>query len=138
MNSEVRAPPSARASETHILLVEDEVLVRMLIAEELRDNGYCVLEAANYDEALALLCSMESIDLVLTDVKMPGTFDGLDLARVVRQGWPEVKLVVSSGHLLSSDIARASIDAFLPKPYPLSALLRVMQQIIPRGNTSEA
>ena len=71
-----------------ILLVEDEVLVRMVIAEELRDAGYTVIEANSADEALDLLRHGEvDVQVIFSDVRMPGTIDGAMLARIVRSSW---------------------------------------------------
>jgi CheY-like chemotaxis protein len=127
-----------RQLKVRILFVEDEILIRALIAEELRDNGYCVIEAANYEEAVVLLHSIGSIDLVFTDVKMPGHFDGLDLARVVREGWPALNVIVTSGHLVPGDIDPGGTVRFLTKPYSIEKLLQLLEQVAPRWNTRPA
>src|SRR5438874_384004 len=74
----------AKPAPTTILVVEDEVLVRMLIADQLRNAGYSVIEAADADEALALLAHTFNVNVVLSDVQMPGSLDGAGLARIVR------------------------------------------------------
>lgn len=102
-----------------ILVVDDEVLVRMVIAEELRDRGYAVIEAASADEAAAILRAGMAVDLVFTDVAMPGRLDGLALAELVRADHPTLKIVITSGHLSPGDERRSKADAFLPKPYLL-------------------
>ncbi len=101
-----------------VLVVDDEVLIRLIMADELRDAGYRVIEASSADEALALLTSGLSVDLLITDVRMPGTLDGLGLARAARQLRPELAIVVSSGHIRSEggDLG-GIVDAYLPKPY---------------------
>ena len=117
------APRKARADDAPkperktILVVDDEVLVRMVIAEELRDRGYLVVEAASADEAAAILRAGMDVDLVFTDVTMPGRLDGLALAELVRANYPSLKVVITSGHLPPGDDRRAGADAFLPKPY---------------------
>ncbi len=103
-----------------ILVVEDEILIRMVLADELRVAGYRVLEALNADEALAILRGGAHIDLLFTDVQMPGSMNGHALARVTKSEFPEIKIVVGSAQALNavSDVA----DAIFEKPYDLSAL----------------
>src|SRR5258708_5647926 len=80
-----------------VLVVEEEVLVRLSLAATLRDEGFFVLEAANADEAVAVLASSTPIDIVLTDVNMPGSLDGVALGRYVRSTRPGLKVIVVSG-----------------------------------------
>src|SRR3954449_1021780 len=81
-----------------ILLVEDEFLIRTHAAEMIRDAGFEVAEAANADEAIVILESRRDIRVVFTDIQMPGSMDGLKLARAVRDRWPPVQIVATSGH----------------------------------------
>ena len=90
--------PSLAAAES-VLVVEDEVLVRMVIADNLRNAGYTVIEASNAHEALGLLRSNVDVRLILSDVRMPGTMNGLALARTVRSEFPVIKIVLTSGTL---------------------------------------
>src|SRR3954449_10712490 len=100
-----------------ILLVEDEFLIRTHAAEVIRDAGFEVAEAANADEAIVILESRRDIRVVFTDIQMPGSMDGLKLARAVRHRWPPVALVVTSGHTDVSDADLPSGGKFLSKPY---------------------
>ncbi len=105
-----------RAERPTILLVEDEVLIRMMLADELRERGFNVLEAQNADEALTLLQSGVPVGLALTDVQLPGSMDGIGLARLLRATHPELKVVIASGNIPcapAGDIAHA----FFRKPY---------------------
>ena len=110
-----------------VLVVEDEVLVRMGIADHLGEHGFTVLEAADADEARDILDGNRDIGAVFTDIDMPGSMDGLKLAAIVRDRWPPVRILVTSGHrqVEASDLPR---DAqFFPKPYnpdKLAAALR--------------
>lgn len=113
--------PHYRPVEHTVLVVDDEVLIRMLLADVLRDNGLEVLEAANADEALVLLDSALAIDVVLTDVRMEGSIDGLQLAQTVRANRPELKIVVASGDLRTAPPPTLA-DAFFPKPFELSVI----------------
>lgn len=112
-----------------ILVVEDEVLVRLSLTETLRDEGYCVLEAANADEAFAVLASSTPLDVVLTDVHMPGSLDGVALGRHVRSTRPELKVIVVSGRAAPAAAAEAA-DAFLAKPYEPASILRAIDAVL--------
>ena len=115
--------------ERTILVVEDEVLVRLALAETLRDRGYAVVEAANADEALSVLASSVPIDVVLTDVNMPGSLDGVALGRYVRMTWPELKLIVVSGRAVPVAVMDAA-HAFLPKPYEPQRVLNAIDAVL--------
>src|SRR5580698_6723942 len=91
--------PAMRAGRPIILVVEDEVLIRMMLADELRGRGFDVVEAQNADEALTLLQSPVPVGLVLTDVQLPGAMDGIGLARLLRAARPELKVVIASGNI---------------------------------------
>ncbi|MET0538418.1 MAG: response regulator [Xanthobacteraceae bacterium] len=101
-------------SSVVVLVVEDEILVRMVAVEALEDAGYSTLEAANADEAIQLLETHPEIRLVFTDVQMPGSMDGVKLAEAVRKRWPPVRLIVTSARPKPMLIEDA---IFLPKPY---------------------
>jgi two-component system, response regulator PdtaR len=101
-----------------ILLVEDEIIVRLWTADELRDAGFDVVEAANADEALSLLRNDGPVDLLMTDIRMPGSMDGLRLAKTAHAGWPALKIVVTSAHVRAADgDDDDNVDAFFGKPY---------------------
>src|SRR5262249_50288852 len=90
-----------------IMVVEDEVLVRMMVGDELRHQTYTVIEAATAHEALTILEGGTSVSLVLTDVKMPGSIDGLTLARTIRSEYPLIKIVIWSGASFVTQVADA-------------------------------
>lgn len=107
---------SDKANEL-VLVVEDEALIRMGAAELIRDLGFEVLEAVDANHAVSLLESVPDITVVFTDVEMPGSMDGLLLAAVVRDRWPPIALLVTSGkvHPASSDMPTGT--QFMSKPY---------------------
>ncbi|MDB5541333.1 MAG: hypothetical protein JWQ89_3060 [Devosia sp.] len=105
-----------------VLVVEDETLIRMGIAGELADEGFTVFEAANADAALVLLQAEASINLLLTDIDMPGSMDGLKLAAAVRNRWPPVKIIVASGQIRILEVDLPEGGRFFPKPYLGSAV----------------
>ena len=114
--------------EPVILLVEDDVLVRFITAELLRDGGCVVLEAVNAAEALALVSSGRPLDLVLSDVRMPGEMDGVALSYAIKAQRPHLPVVLASAHL-PPDTPHGA-DAFLAKPYQPRQLIALVNQII--------
>jgi two-component system, response regulator PdtaR len=109
--------PSSELKKT-ILVVDDEVALRFLISVVLREESNLkVIEAHNADEALSLLNSDIAVDLIFTDVRMPGTMDGIELTRRVRATYPEIKIVMASGHLTQQERI-PGVPLFL-KPYDI-------------------
>jgi CheY-like chemotaxis protein len=88
-----------------ILVVEDEVLVRMAIADNLRGAGFTVFEASNAHEALEVLRHSSDVRLVFSDIRMPGSMDGAKFAGLIRSEYPTIKIVLTSGHLVAVDWA---------------------------------
>jgi CheY-like chemotaxis protein len=116
-----------------ILVVEDEILVRAMVTDELRDQGYTVIEAADADEALAILHSNVRVDLLLTDVRMPGTLDGVGLARLVRAEHPTVKVVMASGQMMPDTDVGKTVDGFFAKPYDVPRLIERINALLAPG-----
>ena len=109
-----------------VLVVEDDVLVRYCAVDALSEGGFHVLDAATAPGAMALL-EREHVDVLFTDVNMPGEFDGLELARRVRRRWPHVAVVITSGRACPDQIGE---DArFLAKPYMADMLARLIGEI---------
>lgn len=115
------------AEPPRVLVVEDEVLIRLATSDELRDAGFEVIEAANADEALRYLRSLP-VDAVLTDVRMPGSMDGLDLARLVRRDYPDVAVFIVSGHVGAE--APPPGVSMLGKPYDALAVGRLIRKAL--------
>jgi CheY-like chemotaxis protein len=115
--------------------VEDEVLIRFDTADQLRALGMAVTEAADAEEALRILESGVRVDLVFTDVRMPGTMDGLGLARAVRARYPGLKVILCSGddnsigQCLAEENAMDLTD-FLRKPYRIDEVERRIRQLL--------
>jgi CheY-like chemotaxis protein len=118
----------AGARRLLVLIVEDEVLIRLLLADALRQEDYDVIEAANADEAISVLDASPSPDILITDVKMPGSIDGFELAAYVRRTKPRLKVIITSGHA-GPDRALGVADVFLPKPYELALIVRRVQAL---------
>jgi two-component system, response regulator PdtaR len=100
-----------------VLIVEDEFLLRMDSADMIEEAGFAVVQAANADEAIAILRVRSDISVVFTDIQMPGSMDGLKLARFVRDRWPPIKIVATSGRVAVADGDLPDGGVFLPKPY---------------------
>jgi two-component system, response regulator PdtaR len=122
--------PRCGLAQATILLVEDEVLVRMTLADQLRSAGYVVLEASNADEALDLLHSKgHGVQLLLSDIRMPGKMDGVELARAIRTQHPEIKIVLASGEAFSAS-HWGDTDGFFPKPYNARRLIEHIKMLL--------
>lgn len=109
-----------------VLVVEDDLLIRMIVVEALQDDGYAVVEAANVLEAVAAIGRHPSFDALVTDVDMPGHLTGLDLASMVSSVSPRTQIIVVSGRDVGDDVAPGW--AFLPKPYSLDQLLNLLDK----------
>ena len=114
--------PAPNDSPKTILIVEDELFVRLMAVDMLEDAGYAVREAGTADEALAVLEKDTAIDIVFTDIKMPGSMDGLELASIVGSRWPDIGIIITSGHMILPGDVGPGQAVFLPKPYRSSTL----------------
>jgi CheY-like chemotaxis protein len=104
-----------------ILVVEDEVLLRMAIADALRNVGYRVIEVSDAQQALDALAHKFDVKLIVSDIQLPGALDGLGLARLVRATHPAIKIVLTSGRF--SDAGSAEHDGFFQKSYSANQLI---------------
>lgn len=111
-----------------ILFVEDEYLIRFMLADSLREIGYQVLEAANGDEGLEILRSTQVVDILVTDVRMPGAVDGMELTRRSKSLAPGRPVIICSAHLFESESEPA--DEFIAKPYTVAALADAVARLI--------
>lgn len=128
INSDVK--PAGRTLKK-LLVVEDDAMVRDSVIQLLRDTDYQVFTADNAEEGLALLKAHTNFDILLTDVIMPGSFNGIELADMARAEFPAVKILLMSGYVgeLSNSSESFPGYAFLPKPFSKSQLLGMLQQL---------
>jgi DNA-binding NtrC family response regulator len=127
--------PSVREQETGgsgnstriILVVEDEILIRLITAEHFRDAGFQVREASNAAEAKLLLESAGPVALVFSDVNMPGGEDGVALAHGIAQRYPTIPIVLTSALLPP---LRDPRWRFLLKPYTLEAAEMLVRSLL--------
>ncbi len=112
-----------------LLLVEDEFLIRLTLSETLADDGFEVVEAEDGETALALLEQQDSIAMMLTDIQLPGRFNGNALAEKVRLTRPDLPVIFMSGR--SQEAASPNpLDTYVNKPYSPSALSATVRQIL--------
>lgn len=118
--------PACDEARTCILVVEDELLIRFMLSDGLRDHGYHVIEACNADEALIVLETAVP-DLIISDVRMPGSLDGMELLAVVRSTLPKLPVIITSAHL-QSNLARADgATQFIGKPYSMDLVIEAVR-----------
>lgn len=122
-----------------VLVVEDEVLVRMVVAEYLRDCGFMVIEAGSAQEALALFKVDIEVDVVFSDIQMPGEMDGFALNQWLRRHRPDVKVILTSG---AASAANKAADLchegpLLPKPYDSEDVERRIRQLLAARNRKD-
>jgi CheY-like chemotaxis protein len=113
-----------------VLLVEDELFVRIATADALMDAGFEVIETANAQAAQEVLKHRTDIRVVFTDVQMPGSMNGLELACLVRREWPHISVVITSGHLRPESGHLPEETVFIAKPYGEQAPAKVIQALL--------
>ncbi|GJD66866.1 response regulator [Methylobacterium frigidaeris] len=106
-----------------VLVVEDDDLVRLMAVDMLEDEGFTVIEAASADAAWATLEEREDIAILFTDIEMPGSMNGLDLASRVAERWPHIRLVITSGRMRLANRDVPDHGQFVAKPYHSDQLL---------------
>ena len=125
---------SAPASRPTVLVVEDEVLIRMAVSDYLRECGFHVVEAGSADEAIEILKSDTAVDIVFSDVNMPGKMDGFGLAQWIRRERPQLKVILTSGVTRKAKEAGSLCEdgPVLAKPYHHGDLERQIRQLLAR------
>ena len=113
-----------------VLVVEDEMLLRMRAVDMVEDAGFTSVEAVNADEAVAILESRSDIALLLTDIQMPGSMDGLKLAHAVHERWPPIRIILVSGQLRLASIDIPADSRFFGKPLEAKEMIAEMQDMI--------
>jgi CheY-like chemotaxis protein len=109
--TEKAAGSMAHPSKTIVLVVEDEPIQQLMAVTVVEDAGFEAIEAGNADEAIRILESRNDIQIVFTDIEMPGSMDGVNLAAYIRDRWPPVQIVVTSGYL-AGRMLRSPLDLY--------------------------
>ncbi len=121
---------NALSSHSRVLVVEDEPLLRTFSADMLMDAGFDVVEAANADEALLVLEAADDINVVFTDVEMPGHIDGFALAQRIATRWPKIGVVITSGRRLPESALDPASQWFVSKPFKIAQVVDVIDAFV--------
>jgi CheY-like chemotaxis protein len=113
-----------------VLVVEDEMLLRMRAVDMVEEAGFTSVEAVDADQAVAILESRSDIALLFTDIQMPGSMDGLKLAHAVRKRWPPIKIILVSGQLKLADLELPADSRFFGKPLEAKVMIAQMRSMI--------
>src|SRR5688572_12415893 len=117
-----------------VLVVEDEPIIRLGMVSSIEDAGYSVIEAANADEAISRLAQDSEVGVVVTDVDMPGSMDGIRLAHYVRRRWPPIRLLVISGKVGVSPGELPAGARFMSKPFQEPQLILTIETLAASGS----
>src|SRR5215216_1092415 len=121
------------ASATNVLVVEDEMVLRMRAVDIVEDAGFTAVQAVNADEALSILESRSDISLLFSDIQMPGSMDGLKLAHAVHDRWPSIKIILVSGQIQLCDTDKPTNSRFFGKPLQVKQMIVELQQMVGEG-----
>ena len=122
--------PNSRRKPPCVLVVEDEVLVRLMICEELRERGLRVIEAVSADQAAEVLQSSTEVDLIVSDIKMPGRLDGLALARHVDAHHPGLPMILASAAFWNRAELPDCVQGLFPKPYAVDGVVNRICEVL--------
>jgi CheY-like chemotaxis protein len=131
--------PDPKVRTPTILIVDDEPLIRMALSDFLQECGFKTLEAADAAEAVQMVNSYAVVlDLVMTDIRMPGTMDGFGLAQWIRQNRPQLPVILCSGDARKADAAEqlCAGEPFLAKPYDFKVLIAQIRQTLDKARQS--
>jgi two-component sensor histidine kinase len=121
------------ADPANVLVVEDEMVLRMRAVDIVHDAGFTAVEAVNADEALSILESRSDISLLFSDIQMPGSMDGLTLAHAVHARWPSIGIILVSGKIKLTDIETPEDSRFFGKPIQAKEMVTELQDMIGAG-----
>jgi two-component sensor histidine kinase len=124
---------SGSEPSTKVLVVEDEMVLRMRAVDIVEDAGFTAVQAVNADEALSILESRSDISLLFSDIQMPGSIDGLKLAHAVHHRWPSIKIILVSGQVIVSDADTPADSRFFGKPLEVKRMIAELQAMVGAG-----
>lgn len=116
-----------------VLIVEDEMVLRMRAVDIVEDAGFTPIEAVSADQAMQVLESRDDISLLFTDIQMPGSMDGLMLAHAVHSRWPHIKIVLVSGQIAVTEADKPQDSRFFPKPLEIHQMALELQKMVGKG-----
>src|SRR4051794_20326433 len=117
----------------NVLIVEDEMILRMRAVDIVQDAGFRSVEAVNADQAISILESRSDISILFTDIQMPGSMDGLKLAHAVHDRWPSIKIILVSGQVRPSEAERPVDSRFFGKPLGVEEMIAQLQAMVGEG-----
>ena len=120
-----------------ILVVEDEAIIRMGAVQMLEDAGFTVVEAGNAHDAVSILEGRNDVRAIFTDINMPGTMDGMRLARMVRGRWPPIHVIVTSGLVFPNNDDLPPGGKFIHKPYDPRHVIATLRELLGRTSPSD-
>ncbi|CAN5366821.1 hypothetical protein BH10PSE1_BH10PSE1_29510 [soil metagenome] len=121
------------ASPSVVLVVEDELMLRMRAVDIVQDAGFESIEAISADEAISILESRDDISCLFTDIQMPGSMDGLKLAHVTHARWPHIKIILVSGQIAVTEADAPEDSKFFPKPLEIEQMILELQDMVGKG-----
>ena len=124
---------TADASRSIVLVVEDELMLRMRAVDMVEDAGFVPVEAIDADEAIRILESRDDISVLFTDIQMPGSMDGLKLAHVAHTRWPHIKIILVSGQIAVTEADKPEDSKFFPKPLEVQQMILELRQMVGTG-----
>jgi two-component sensor histidine kinase/ActR/RegA family two-component response regulator len=124
---------TSSGSPPNVLVVEDEMVLRLRAVDIVEDAGFTAVEAINADEALSILETRSDISLLFTDIQMPGRIDGLMLAYAVHKRWPSIKIILVSGQVKLSDADKPTDSRFFGKPLDVTQMVGELQDMVGKG-----
>jgi CheY-like chemotaxis protein len=116
-------------AKTIILVVEDEPLLRIAAVDMVESAGFEAVEAADATEAVRILEARSDIRIVFTDIDMPRGMDGMKLAACIRDRWPPIMIILTSGYMDAPDVALPDRSLFFPKPYKEHEIVAAFRQM---------
>ena len=117
-----------------VLVVEDEMMLRMRAVDIVQDAGFVPVEAVSADQAMQILESRDDISLLFTDIQMPGSIDGLKLAHATHARWPHIKIILVSGQIAVTDEDKPDDSKFFPKPLEIQQMILELQEMVGKGS----
>jgi two-component sensor histidine kinase len=129
------APPDPTTTQATpvVLVVEDEMVLRMRAVDIVEDAGFVPIEAVSADQAIGILESRDDISLLFTDIQMPGSMDGLKLAHAAHARWPHIKIILVSGQIAVTDADKPDDSRFFPKPLEVQQMIGELQDMVGKG-----
>lgn len=119
----------AKTKRPVVLVVEDEPLLRMMAVDLVEDAGFDVVDAADATQAVAILETRTDIRIVFTDIDMPRGMDGMKLAAAIRDRWPPIEIILTSGYFTEENVRMPPRSVFFPKPYVVEKVVETLRRM---------